>query len=362
MQRLQRERRVADPRVAVVPVALAARRLGQRRGEGRHRRPGRHVGEALDGQRGAHGAARASDDRARVRGPATTARSASSRPAARSPPRRPPATPGSRPRTASRTPARPPAASARARARSPSIPSDMSVRRRTVTPAPLASAACRSSSDERPLRRRRGRSRTPARTRASTSTVPAMHSSMRTSSVVGVVVDRGSRVRRHRVLARARGPSTSASRTTSQPPGTCHVVTSVFVPGSYSRAAGTLIPNGPTPEVARLAVEQRAEDARRVEARDAQPGDARRRARRARRCGSSTGTRSRRSAGTATAPRRSARRGPASGAEVMPACSSRPRPRSSSRWGDPQARTGRCSAVASPAARGGRRQRRQVRA
>ena len=30
VQRLQRERRVAHPRVAVVPVALAARRLGQR--------------------------------------------------------------------------------------------------------------------------------------------------------------------------------------------------------------------------------------------------------------------------------------------------------------------------------------------
>src|SRR4051812_50069580 len=38
----------------------------------------------------------------------------------------------------------------------------------------------------------------------------------------------------------------SASRTTTQPPGVCHVVTSVFVPGSYWREAGTLMPNGPT--------------------------------------------------------------------------------------------------------------------
>ena len=51
VQRLQRERRVAHPRVAVVPVALAAGRLGQRRGERRHRRPGRHVRQALDRQR-----------------------------------------------------------------------------------------------------------------------------------------------------------------------------------------------------------------------------------------------------------------------------------------------------------------------
>ena len=39
---------------------------------------------------------------------------------------------------------------------------------------------------------------------------------------------------------------TSASRTTSQPVGVCHVVLSTFVPGSYVRASGTLIPNGPS--------------------------------------------------------------------------------------------------------------------
>ena len=51
VQRLQRERRVAHPRVAVVPVALAARRLGQRRRRRRDGGAGRHVGEALDRQR-----------------------------------------------------------------------------------------------------------------------------------------------------------------------------------------------------------------------------------------------------------------------------------------------------------------------
>ena len=51
VQRLQGERRVAHPGVAVVPVALAARRLGQRRGQRGHRRARGHVGQALDRQR-----------------------------------------------------------------------------------------------------------------------------------------------------------------------------------------------------------------------------------------------------------------------------------------------------------------------
>ena len=40
------------------------------------------------------------------------------------------------------------------------------------------------------------------------------------------------------------GPIVSASRTTTHPDGVFHVVTSTFVPGSYARAAGWLIPNG----------------------------------------------------------------------------------------------------------------------
>jgi hypothetical protein len=38
----------------------------------------------------------------------------------------------------------------------------------------------------------------------------------------------------------------SASRTTIHPEVVCHVVISVFVPASYWRAAGTLMPKGPT--------------------------------------------------------------------------------------------------------------------
>ncbi len=51
MERLEGERRVPDPRVAVVPVPLAARRLRKRGRERGHRRARRHVGEALDRQR-----------------------------------------------------------------------------------------------------------------------------------------------------------------------------------------------------------------------------------------------------------------------------------------------------------------------
>ena len=51
MQRLERERRVADPRVAVVPVALPTRGLGQRRGQGSDRRACGHVRQPLDRER-----------------------------------------------------------------------------------------------------------------------------------------------------------------------------------------------------------------------------------------------------------------------------------------------------------------------
>ena len=49
----EHERGVADPGVAVVPVALAAGRLGQRGGGRGHERAGRRVGEALERERAA---------------------------------------------------------------------------------------------------------------------------------------------------------------------------------------------------------------------------------------------------------------------------------------------------------------------
>ncbi len=51
VERLEGERRVSHPRVAVVPVALAARRLGERCRQRRDGRPGRHVGQPLDRER-----------------------------------------------------------------------------------------------------------------------------------------------------------------------------------------------------------------------------------------------------------------------------------------------------------------------
>ena len=50
--------------------------------------------------------------------------------------------------------------------------------------------------------------------------------------MVAVVVGRRPRVGRDRVLVPSVGPMVSASRTTIQPIGVFHVVTSTFVPGS----------------------------------------------------------------------------------------------------------------------------------
>ena len=166
MQRLEREGRVADPRVAVVPVPLAARRLRERGRQRGDRRAGRHVGQALDRQRRPlHRVAQPV-----IRDPRTAQPSA---PEAR---RRVDAAP--RPRrsfcgAASSSAhdraqyARSPACSTwRPRTESPSMPSARSDTSRNVTPAPVASAACAAPSTERPLRRRHGRSRRRARRRA----------------------------------------------------------------------------------------------------------------------------------------------------------------------------------------------------
>ncbi len=51
VERLEGERRVAHPRVPVVPVAFSARRLGERRRERRNRGAGRHVRQSLDRKR-----------------------------------------------------------------------------------------------------------------------------------------------------------------------------------------------------------------------------------------------------------------------------------------------------------------------
>ena len=147
VQRLQREGRVAHPRVAVVPVALAAGRLGQRGRERGDGRAGRHVGQALDRQRRALDRVAPAVVGDACRAQPVAARSASSRRSA-APPRRRSGGRGELlgPRAARRTPCRPPRARAargrgcprsRARGRTRAASSD---------PAPVASAACRSPS------------------------------------------------------------------------------------------------------------------------------------------------------------------------------------------------------------------------
>ena len=63
--------------------------------------------------------------------------------------------------------------------------------------------------------------------------------------MVGVVVGRG-RVWGVTVSSPSRGPMVRASRTTTHPLEVCQVVTRTLVPGSYSRSAGKLMPNGPS--------------------------------------------------------------------------------------------------------------------
>ena len=172
MQRLEGEGRVPHPGEAVVPVALAARRLGQRGGERRHGRPGRHVGEALDRQR------RALDRIAEAvvweprAVPASPASIGASRRSARSRRRCPAARPGPRPTRASSRAAPPARGCGGPRTRSPSIPSAMSVCSRIVMPGAASHRRC--GGRRRPATTRRGcaRSRRPARRRARSPPCP----------------------------------------------------------------------------------------------------------------------------------------------------------------------------------------------
>src|SRR3954454_1356681 len=71
-----------------------------------------------------------------------------------------------------------------------------------------------------------------------------MHSTVRTSRC-SASSSAGGRVCGVIESSLRRGPITSASRTTIQPLGVRQVVTRTFVPGSYGRATGWLMPNGP---------------------------------------------------------------------------------------------------------------------
>ena len=157
VQRLQREGRVAQPRVAVVPVALAARGLRQRRRERRDRGARRHVREPLDRERRALdrfapaviGDARAAQPvapEACGRGDALAA-SLDGSPARRAP----------RPRTARSRACSPCLSVCRPLTRSPSMPTARSVRSRIV---------CVRAARVRDVAVVRGRSTAPARGRS----------------------------------------------------------------------------------------------------------------------------------------------------------------------------------------------------
>jgi hypothetical protein len=75
-----------------------------------------------------------------------------------------------------------------------------------------------------------------------------MHSTVRTS-MCSASSSVGGRVCGVTRSSWRRGPIVRASRTITQPFGVFQVVTSTFVPGSYARAVGCSMPNGPNRKV-----------------------------------------------------------------------------------------------------------------
>ena len=229
VQRLQGEGRVADPGVAVVPVALAARSLRERGRERGHRRAGRHVREAL------HRQGRPLDGIA----PAVIGDACLAEPVA------PEARRGGEPgggvvdiggacellgpgERAERLVARlervpRPHAVALDAEREVGVQPD-----RLSGPGGVGDVAV--AVDQRPLARRAAvvehRLADQLDLDAAVEAFDRAH-----EHVVGVVVGRRPRVRRDLVLARG-GPIVRASRTSTQPVGVRHDVTSALVPGS----------------------------------------------------------------------------------------------------------------------------------
>ena len=270
VQRLQREGRVAQPRVAVVPVALASRRLGQRGRQRRDGRAGRHVGQPLDRERRALDrlAPAVVGHRARVR--ASRASSTRSSPGGRWRRRcRSGACSSSAQESAQKT-CSPWCSTWRARTQSPSTPTAMSVCSLSVSPAPVASARWPSSAD-RPF----GRDAAVVEDRFADQldldlAVEADRHAH--EHVLGVFVGGRPRVRRDQILAPARAERERVAY--RRPAGRRR-------PGRQQRVGARLVDargrhvdaERAEPERAGLAVEQRAEHARRVEARHAQPVD-----------------------------------------------------------------------------------------
>jgi hypothetical protein len=103
----------------------------------------------------------------------------------------------------------------------------MLLRSLTVVPAPLASAVCRSCSDQSA-----GTGVVEIRLAEQLHIDRAINAEDDShEQVMGVIVRGGPRVRSDLVVLWV-GPMVSASRTTAQPVGRCQVVLRMFVPGS----------------------------------------------------------------------------------------------------------------------------------
>ena len=190
---------------------------------------------------------------------------------ARWPRRRRPAPRGPRPTTARSRSGRPARARAWPAPGRPRCPIAMSVCSRIVWPAPLASAVWRSVADQRPLRRRAAV--VEDRLADQLDLDLAVEAEDRAHQhVVAVVVGRRARVRRDRVLA---APRAHRERVAHEDPAGRRLPRRQQGVGArlVDARAREVDAERPEPERSGLAVEQGAEHARRVEARDAQPVD-----------------------------------------------------------------------------------------
>ena len=307
VERLQREGRVAHPGVAVVPVALAARRLRQRGRERRDRRAGRHVRQALDRQRRALdrvAEAVVGDPRPPEPGPPEACRRGDPRLGLVDARRGGELLgPGERAERALSCFERVPPAHAVAldAEREVGAETDRLAGAGRVGGVPVVA-------DKRPRRRlaavveRRLADELELDLAVDALDRPHQH-------VVAVVVGRRPRVRRDRVLVLARPHRQRVAH--HDPAGRRLPVRHEHVGSRLVAARGGVVDaERPEPEEPGLAVEQAAEDARRSRTPARRASRSRRRPPPALPCGSSTGTRSRRSAGTATEPPRSAGRSP----------------------------------------------------
>ena len=270
MQRLQGEGRVADPRVAVVPVALTARGFRERGRERCHRRAGRHVGQPLDGQGGAlDGLAPA------VVGNAAPARASHASSASSLQSRRGVVDVDGnderlRPRRARRTPCHPPRAACRARTRLPSMPRRKSVWSRIVCPRRRVGSVT-AAVDQRPSRLCTAVIESGLANQldldAAIEALERAH-----QHVVGVVVGRRPRVRCDLVLVLERAHRqgrADENPARGGPPGRLDDVRTRLI----RACSGVRDAERREVEDTGASIEQAAEHARRVEARDAQPVD-----------------------------------------------------------------------------------------